>query len=521
VRFADILRFAIGALLQQKVRTILTTLGVILGTFVLVASVSVGRGVRDKIVSSFRVNDQLRKIQVHEMSENLESEIPKEKLQIDESADEDKRERLKAEIVRRWYSQHPRKPEAYLTPKRLREIGELDHVVSVVPDIGFLGRVHLGEKTSDVPTAAVLPDNQRILDRVVAGRGFASTEEKSLLVSEYLLFQWGIVTDEQVSAVLGAKVRLELGPGVNQRSDLLLPLLGARGADLNRKQKEVLDKIVKQLPAALEKSGLTAEESELLKKMLANDASEFSRSELVMDEEFTIVGVVRAHRDSDPPLGWFGGDYRNMFGDVILPIGTAEELAIRLPDVQRYGFGSAVVTVDSEDYTDETATKIKDMGFGPFALTEFANQVKLNLLLISLAMAFVAAVALIVAALGITNTMLMTVLERTHEIGVMKAVGARDIHIQLIFLVEGALIGILGGLLGLLAAWLISFPGNAIARSIVEKQTRRPLEESLFAFPALTMAGIVLSAAIITTLGAVYPARRAARVNPVTALRHE
>src|SRR5262249_57051111 len=118
---------------------------------------------------------------------------------------------------------------------------------------------------------------------------------------------------------------------------------------------------------------------------------------------------------------------------------------------QRYGFGSATVTVYSEDYTEEVATKIKDMGLGPFALTEIANQVKLNLLLISLAMAFVAGVALIVAALGITNTMLMTVLEPTHEIGVMKAVGARDIHIQLIFLVEGALIGVIRRPVGLVS----------------------------------------------------------------------
>jgi putative ABC transport system permease protein len=113
------------------------------------------------------------------------------------------------------------------------------------------------------------------------------------------------------------------------------------------------------------------------------------------------------------------------------------------------------------------------------------------------------------------------VLERTHEIGVMKAVGARDVHIQLVFLVEGALIGLVGGLLGLLAGWLSSFPLNAVARSIVEKQTRQPLEESLFAFPPLLMGGILAFAAIVTTLAAVYPARRAAKVNPVTALRHE
>jgi len=76
-------------------------------------------------------------------------------------------------------------------------------------------------------------------------------------------------------------------------------------------------------------------------------------------------------------------------------------------------------------------------------------------------------------------------------------------------------------LLGLLVAWLVSFPGDAIARAIVEKQTHQPLKESLFAFPPLLMAGIVVFATLVATLAAVYPARKAARVNPVTALRHE
>src|SRR5262249_44254405 len=134
---------------------------------------------------------------------------------------------------------------------------------------------------------------------------------------------------------------------------------------------------------------------------------------------------------------------------------------------------------------------------------------------------FVATVALLVAALGITNTMVMGVLERTREIGVMKAVGARDGHVQFIFLVEGALVGAVGGVLGILLSWVASFPGDGVARELVQKQTSRPLEGSLFVYPLWLTLGVPLLATLITTLAAVYPARRAARVNPITALRHE
>jgi len=147
--------------------------------------------------------------------------------------------------------------------------------------------------------------------------------------------------------------------------------------------------------------------------------------------------------------------------------------------------------------------------------------VRTNITLLTFATSFVAFIALLVSALGITNTMVMSVLERTHEIGVMKAVGARDGAIQWIFLVEGALIGLVGGAVGLFLSWLASFPGDAAARAIVETQDDVKLHESLFMFPRWLTMGVPLFAVLITTLASLYPARRAARVNPITALRHE
>jgi putative ABC transport system permease protein len=130
-------------------------------------------------------------------------------------------------------------------------------------------------------------------------------------------------------------------------------------------------------------------------------------------------------------------------------------------------------------------------------------------------------VALIVAALGIINTMLMSVLERTREIGIMKAVGARDSHIRAIFLVEGSFIGLIGGLFGLLLSWAASLPGDAWVRSLIATRLNVRLQESIFVFPAWLVLGAPLFAVAITTLAAVYPAHRAARVNPITTLRHE
>ena len=129
--------------------------------------------------------------------------------------------------------------------------------------------------------------------------------------------------------------------------------------------------------------------------------------------------------------------------------------------------------------------------------------------------------ALIVAAVGITNTMIMSVLERSHEIGVMKALGARERHILLIFLIEGTVIGVAGSLIGLALAWLASIPGDSIAKSIMEPQTQWHREGNALSVSSLAGLGVPQLVSLITTLAALYPARRAARVDPVTSLRHE
>jgi putative ABC transport system permease protein len=520
VRFADILRFAFGALGQQKVRTLLTTLGVILGTFVLVASLAIGLGVRNKVMSLFQRNDQLRRIEVTpgvEEEEISESELPSEDL-----VTEEKRERIRDALMRLRNFSGQRKVKTPLTREALAEVASLDHVVRVVAPVGLPGRIHFDTRSEDIVTFSLPPDNRRMRDRLIAGDGFQSADERSVILNEFLLYRWEIFTDADVAAVVGKKVRLDYHGWGMRRQNLLLTLLGGSGVNPDVTQEDVLDKAAKQIPAAIEKMELTDSERAALRRLLATPKKTPAvHPDVTISEEFTVAGVVRWPMKDERQPGWFSWDEQSLYADVLLPIETAQEMAFRLPGTQANGLTSATVTVVDEEHVDATAERIKEMGFRPFALTEIARQVHLNLLLISLATAFVAVIALLVAAIGIINTMLMTVLERTHEIGIMKAVGARDVHVQLMFLVEGSLIGLVGGLLGLLVAWLVSFPGDAVARAIVEKQTHQPLKESLFAFPTFLVTGIVVFATLVATLAAVYPARKAARVNPVTALRHE
>jgi putative ABC transport system permease protein len=117
--------------------------------------------------------------------------------------------------------------------------------------------------------------------------------------------------------------------------------------------------------------------------------------------------------------------------------------------------------------------------------------------------------------------MVMAVLERTREIGIMKAVGASEGQIMSIFLIEGLLLGLVGGSLGVLSGWGIALGMDSWVRSILEGELNKTISEPVFLFPAWLALSVPAFCGLVTTAAAFYPARRAARIAPVQALRHD
>ncbi len=130
-----------------------------------------------------------------------------------------------------------------------------------------------------------------------------------------------------------------------------------------------------------------------------------------------------------------------------------------------------------------------------------------------------ALVALLLACLGIANTMYTAVLERTKEIGVLKALGARRRDVLLIFVAEAAVIGLAGGLVGILIAIGLGRLGNAVVDRITQSVTSNNFDVFRTDF-GVVAAGLVL-AVLLSTVSGMLPALRAARQDPVRALRYE
>ena len=111
-------------------------------------------------------------------------------------------------------------------------------------------------------------------------------------------------------------------------------------------------------------------------------------------------------------------------------------------------------------------------------------------------------------------------LERTREIGILKALGARSADVRGMFLAEAGMIGLLGGAVGLLIAVLVSVIGNAVVNNIAANQGI-PLDLSVFSISWWLVAGALALATAFSALSGFFPALRASRLDPVAALRYE
>jgi len=183
------------------------------------------------------------------------------------------------------------------------------------------------------------------------------------------------------------------------------------------------------------------------------------------------------------------------------------------------GYSMVSIKLSSRRYIEPVKAQIEDWGFKTFALLDQLEEMKTGFIFMDMFLFAVGMIAITVASLGIVNTMVMSILERYREIGIMKAVGASDSDVKKIFFFEAGVIGFLGGVFGLALGWVVSAIINQIVNYFVAKQGV-PYAD-YFSFPWWLCLGAIVFSILVSLIAGIYPTVRAARVDPVVALRHD
>lgn len=188
------------------------------------------------------------------------------------------------------------------------------------------------------------------------------------------------------------------------------------------------------------------------------------------------------------------------------------------------GYEYVMVKATDTKVTTTLAEQINEMGFNAYTPQSFVEGINNFYTIIQIVFGGIGAIALLVAAIGIANTMTMAILERTREIGLMKAVGATNRNVLSIFLGEAAGIGLIGGLGGIGLAWLAAQVVNVLAAAYLENQAAQmggnAAGPAAYIAPWLPIFALIFST-LVGLISGLYPALRAATMIPVLALKYE
>ncbi|MEK7484176.1 MAG: FtsX-like permease family protein [Planctomycetota bacterium] len=509
MRLMDLFSLAWKGLIQNKIRFLLTMLGVTVGTFGLVLLLAVGQGLQNLLLKQFQEGDQLKQVIVIPGFGKSMSKKEIEQVQWSEEIPPEKRERLnRAMSLRKHRGPSQQFYTVPISAEVLEEVEKFPSVDLIEPVCQDSYQIILGKQQKDRILGMGLSErNQTFKERILFGRYFTNSTAKEVLLHEYLLYQFGYITEEQILPLLGQE--LEISYLIN--SNVLaqnLSFLKEEGLldrieffkQLSTEQKQKVFSLFKELEPVLDSQKTSPQE------------------QILFTEKLKIVGVLKeASRQSGSML-----DHgMSLHADIFFPIKFATDLYLRVPANRQRGFSAMRVQAKTEQEVNRIERFIEEKGFKAYSMKSVLQRIDFALSGVTVFVGVLAGIALLVATLGIANTMIMSVLERTREIGIMKAIGAQDWHIRGIFFLESSYIGIVGGALGILLSIAMSFPLEYLGKEYIREKAKENLDLDLLYFPGWLIGGAFLFAWILSMVAAWLPSRRASRVDPIETLRHE
>jgi ABC-type lipoprotein release transport system permease subunit len=208
---------------------------------------------------------------------------------------------------------------------------------------------------------------------------------------------------------------------------------------------------------------------------------------------------------------------------VFLPMKFAQELHVMqgadLRATAAPAYNLLIVRVKEAGQVQKVEDAVKKMGFGAFSIQDAMRSLRQGFAIFDIFLGVFGSLALAVASIGIVNTLVMAILERRREIGIMKAIGASDSDVKRVFFAEAGAMGVVGGVVGVLLGWLIGRVISVGTNIYLRSQGASNVEVWYVSW--WLVAGAIGFALVVSLLAGWYPASRASRLDPVEALRYQ
>jgi putative ABC transport system permease protein len=466
MKIPDLTELALRNLRESLLRNSLTTVGISVGVASLVAMLSLGIGLQQmasrRLVKSGLfdtiVVTSRRELRGMGREEERTGPAPGESRMLDEPA--------------------------------RAEIEHLPNVAEAYPDIRFATELRFEDKPH-LTMVSALPESAKGNDAFEGMQGsfFSSDSAPEAILQKSF-----------AEELLGKTPAL--GASEPNVAELAKPLLG----------KELIMRYPQRASSAPGPAASVANSAQ-------DDFAGAAYSVVSREQKLKIVGVA----DLDPES--MRGPTR---AKVFLPLQLAESLHVMLPtdlreiaraDSDQPVYSSISVRVKNPAQIQGVEDAIKKMGFSAFSILDASHGLRQFFAVLYAFLGIFGSLALMVASIGIVNTLVMAILERRREIGIMKAIGASDGDVKKLFFAEAGAMGVLGGLVGVLLGWAIGQVINAGTNVYLKRQSLPP--EHFWAVPWWLVGGAILFAFVVSLVSGLYPAGRAARLDPVQALRYE
>jgi len=409
-----------------------------------------------------------------------------------------------------------------LTNAVIQELSKIPGVNLVYPYDAFKVSVNFADslffmQARSLPIAAT---KIKLFSNILDGKTFSSDSADEVFVTHEFLEKVGITEPD---SVIGQK--LVICAKASSLDSALVNILDDKNGSLGERLKAI--KIDSLRYAKYRKRIMRQELNEGIRRFVDG----FTNRQLSAYDTLTIVGITKDFRSRQinvAPLiipekkaaqlsaGGFG------IGNDPLDLYNAAKAGMLFKtDENKNSKSYTRVTLNLDPYVsqEKIIDSVESLGFRVFSFAEQFKEIRRFFLYYNLGLAVIGLIALATAALGIINTMVMSIVERRKEIGVFISLGADVREIKIMFLAESAVIGAIGATVGIIIGWAASRIVSAVMRAIMERENIPPFDP--FALPIWLIALALAFGIIVSLIAGYYPASRAAKVDPVEALRSE